>query len=162
MPRHTKENHTLSRRTLLKGLGVAPLLLRPSPVHGYSLLFGSASALGDPDSRFPFSDIRLIPHYPAKSPLEDVLRLVPPGSDEYVSEKYAVEIESLLHQWGSSLRRSVHEHSALANLLDEAIEATSLADARETRLRAGYGIEVVRREFGTAMVHGHVRVLQEF
>jgi Flp pilus assembly protein TadD/peroxiredoxin len=161
MPRHTRENHTLSRRTLLKGLGVAPLLLRPSPLHGYSLLFGPAGALGDPDSRFHFSDIRLIPHYPTKSPLEDVLRLVPPGTDEYVSEKYAVEIEAQLHQWGIGLRRSVHDHSALANLLDEAIEATSLADARETKLRAGYGIEVVRRGFGTATVHGHERVLQE-
>ena len=162
MPRHTKENNTLSRRTLLKGLGVAPVLLRPSPLQGYSLLFGPAGALGDPDSRFHFSDIRLTPHYPAKSPLEDVLRLVPPGSDEYLNEKYAVEIESHLHQWGAALRRSVHDHSALANLLDEAIEATSLADARETNLRAGYGIEVVRRGFGTAMVHGHERVLQGF
>ncbi|MGB9416278.1 MAG: hypothetical protein WCB58_08170, partial [Acidobacteriaceae bacterium] len=96
---------------------MAPLLLRPSPLHGYSLLFGPAGALGDPDPRFHFSDIRLIPHYPAKSPLEDVLRLVPPGTDEYVSEKYAVEIEAQLHQWGSALRRSVHDHSALANLL---------------------------------------------
>src|SRR5580692_2178938 len=77
MPRHTKENNTLSRRTLLKGLGVAPLLLRSSPLQGYSLLFRPAGVLDDPDSRFHFSDIRLTPHYPAKSPLEDVLRLVP-------------------------------------------------------------------------------------
>jgi hypothetical protein len=107
------------------------------------MLFGHAGALGDPDSRFHFSDLRLIPHYPAKSPLEDVLRLVPPGTDEYVSEKYAVEIEAQLHQWGIGLRRSVHDHSTLANLLDVAIEATSLAAAKDTTLRAGYGIEVV-------------------
>ena len=161
MPRNTRENHTLSRRTLLKGLGVAPLLLRPSPLHGYSLPFWPTCALIDPDAAFPFSDLRLTPHYPAKSPLEDVLRLVPPGSDEYVTEKYAVEIESSLHQWGAALRRSVHDHSALASLLDEAIEATPLAAARETRLRGGYGIEVVRRGFGSGTVHGHERFLQE-
>ena len=35
-------------------------------------------------------------------------------SDEYVNEKYAVAIDSLLDQWGDALRRSVHDHSALA------------------------------------------------
>src|SRR5882757_3371836 len=113
MPRHSRDNHTLSRRTLLKGLGVAPLLLRPSPLHGYSLLFGPAGALAGEDSPFHFSDIRLTPHYPARSPLESVLRLVAPGSDEYVNEKYAVEIESLLDRWSAALRKSVHDHHSV-------------------------------------------------
>ena len=50
------------------------------------------------------TDVRLTPHYPAKSPLADILRLVAPGSDEYVTEKYAFEIESLLKQWGQTLK----------------------------------------------------------
>ena len=33
---------------LLKGLGFAPLLLRPSPLHGYSLLFGDVLHHQDP------------------------------------------------------------------------------------------------------------------
>ncbi len=159
MPRHTRDNHSLSRRTLLKGLGVAPLLLRPSPLHGYSLLFGPA--LAGEDSPFHFSDIRLRPHYPTKSPLESVLRLVAPGSDEFVNEKYAFEIQSVLDGWSTALRKSAHDHSALANSLDEAIEATPLIAARETTLRDGYGIAVVRREFGAGIVPGKERFLQE-
>ncbi len=161
MPRHTRDNHSLSRRTLLKGLGVAPLLLRPSPLHGYSLLFGPSGALAGPDSPFHFSDIRLTPHYPARSPLESVLRLVAPGSDEYVSEKYAFEIESVLDRWSAALRKSAHDHSALATSLDEAIEATPLIPARETTLRDEYGITVVRREFGAGIVPGMERFLRE-
>src|SRR5882757_5149707 len=161
MPRHSRDNHTLSRRTLLKGLGVAPLLLRPSPLHGYSLLFGPAGAFNGQDSPFSFSDIRLAPRYPTKSPLEDILRLVLPGSDEYVNEKYAFEIESVLDRWSVALRKSAHDDSALANVLDEALEASSLIPGKETTLRNEYGITVVRREFGAGVVSGKARFLQE-
>jgi len=161
MPRHSRDNHTLSRRTLLKGLGVAPLLLRPSPLHGYSLLFGSAAPFNDQDSPFHFSDVRLTPHYPVKSPLEGVLRLVPPGSDEYVTEKYAFEIESVLGRWSAALRKSIHDDSVLANALDEALEASSLIPAKEVTLRHEYGINVVRREFDAGMVPGKGRFLHE-
>ncbi len=44
--------------------------------------------------------MRFVPHYPAKSPLADVFRLVTPGSDEYITEKYAIEIEATLGGWG--------------------------------------------------------------
>jgi tetratricopeptide (TPR) repeat protein len=159
MPRHSRENHRLSRRTLLKGLGFAPLLLRPSPLHGYSHLFGDLRP--GPDPSFPFSDIRLKPHYPGKSPLEDVLRLVAPGSDEYITEKYAFEIESLLGEWSAALKRSVRDLSALAKMLDGSIEGFSFAAAKETGLRAGGGIEVVRRAFRNDRVHGKERFLQE-
>src|SRR2546430_8022148 len=40
----------------------------------------------------PFADSRLSPRYPAKSPFDDVLRQVVPGTDEYITEKYAFEI----------------------------------------------------------------------
>ena len=53
---------------------------------------------------FPFADYRLTPHYPKKSPLEDVLRYVAPGSDQYITEKYAMEISQLLAEWAKELR----------------------------------------------------------
>ena len=55
-------------------------------------------------SSFPFADFRLTPHYPAKSPLDDVLLKVLPGADEYLTEKYAFEIMPLLNQWSVELR----------------------------------------------------------
>ena len=161
MPRHSRENHGLSRRTLLKGLGFAPVLLRPSPLYGYSLLFGPLDVPGHQDPAFPFADIRLTPHYPAKSPLEDVLRLVAPGSDEYVTEKYAFEIESILGTWSTALKKPVRDLSVLSRGLDHSIEGCSLVVGKEIPLRAGDGLEIVRREFRNDIVRGDERFLQE-
>lgn len=162
MSRHKNEKLLLSRRTLLKSMGLAPLLLRPAPFYGSSFLFGSRTIHPSLDSAFPFTDTRLTPHYPAKSPLADILRLVAPGSDEYVTEKYAFEIESLLNQWSQALKASVRDLSALAKLLAPSIEASSLVPAKESSLRSGYGIDVVRRQFGPAMVPGRERFLKAF
>src|SRR5271169_2794204 len=143
MSRHKNENHLLSRRTLLKGMGLAPLLLRPAPFYGAPFLFGSPTVFPNQNPAFPFSDIRLTPHYPKKSPLEDVLRLVAPGSDEYVTEKYAFEIQSLLNQWSRTLKASANDHAVLAksldSLIDSSIEASPLSTVKEIPLRTGDG-----------------------
>ena len=74
------------------------MLFCPAPFLASSFRFEpSENLLRDP-SDLSFADIRLTPHYPSKSPLEDVLRLVAPGSDEYVTERYAFEIGSQLNQ----------------------------------------------------------------
>ena len=94
----------------------APALFYPSPLRPSALpgdpfqsLFAGLSEQHNSlaDSSLPFTDSRLTPHYPAKSPLDDVLRLVTPGSDEFVTEKYAAEINSLLDEW----RRGIAETS---------------------------------------------------
>jgi tetratricopeptide (TPR) repeat protein/peroxiredoxin len=93
--------------------------------------------------------------------LEDVLRLVVPGSDEYITEKYAIEIESLLKQWSHSLKASVRDLAALAKFLDPSIEASSLVPVKEITLRAGDGIDIARRLFAGNVVRGRERFLEE-
>src|ERR1700733_7149390 len=110
MSRQKVENRVLSRRSLLKTLGLAPLILRSAPLYGSPFFPGFP---GTSVSGFPLSDVRLTPHYPARSPLEDVLRLVAPGADEFVTEKYAFEIGTLLDQWSKALRASATDFSAL-------------------------------------------------
>ena len=161
MSRHKNESQFPSRRAVLKSMGLAPLLLRPAPFHGYSFVFGPPKGLPNRNAGFPFSDVRLTPHYPAPSPLEDVLRLVAPGSDDYVTEKYAWEIESLLKQWGQALKASVRDLSALAKSLDPSIEASPLVPAKEITLRAGNGITISRRLFNGKVIPGRERFLQE-
>ena len=111
-------------------MGLAPLLLRPAPFFGSSFLLGSPKILPNQHSAFTFADVRLTPHYPARSPLADILRLVTPGSDEYVTEKYAFEIESLLEQWSQTLKTSTRDLSAVAKSLDPSIEASSLGPGK--------------------------------
>ena len=141
-PRHHNSLRT-SRRALLKQLGIAPLLFRSAPFLG--LPAGCAAALGGIGPDLAFSDLRLTPHYPARSPLEDVLRFVRPGSDEYATEKFAAEIETVLQEWSGALESG--DFGGIAKFLDPALQASSLIAFRQTTLRAGLPVESVRREF---------------
>src|SRR6202041_3204635 len=116
MSLHKNEKQSLSRRTFLKGMGMSALLFRASPFFGYPLLSGRSKFFPDQASSFSFADFRLTPHYPAKSPLEDVLRRVTPGTDEYITEKYAFEIDTLLKRWSQALKISARDFSALVEI----------------------------------------------
>jgi tetratricopeptide (TPR) repeat protein len=162
MSRSKDEAWLISRRDILKSLGMAPLLLRPAPFFGSSLVFRPPKLLSSEKPAFPFTDVRLTPHYPAKSPLSDVLRLVPPGSDDYVTEKHGTEIESILKEWSDALKASPSDVATLGKFIDDTIEASTLIPTKTTTVRSGYGIEVVKREFSPAVVPGHDRFLQSF
>ncbi|AXC11288.1 ASPIC/UnbV domain protein [Acidisarcina polymorpha] len=157
---HNSKSQLLSRRAILKSMGLTPLLLRPSPLFGSSLLFDShINSNFARGQDFAFADARLIPHYPAKSPLAAVLRLVSPGLDEYPTEKYVSEIMPAFQQWGQALRQSLSDLSALARCLDPQIEASTLIPRRETTLRSDGAITVLRREFGDEVLAGDERFL---
>lgn len=161
MSHQGNEKPLLSRRALLKSVSFAPLLLRPAPFFGASFFSGSSSVSRE-HPVLPFTDIRYKPHYPVESSLADVLRLVAPGSDEYPTEKYAFEMDSLLNQWSQSLRESAHDLSGLSKLLATNIEASSLVPNKEVPLRSGYGIDAAKRQFSTAAPSSREQFLKEF
>lgn len=103
--------------------------------------------------------MRYTPHYPARSPLDDVLRLVLPGSDEYATEGYAAEIALVLERWAESFQSG--DLSGLQPLLDPSLQAASLVAVRESRLRGDFGIETFRREFSPSMAAGRGDLLKE-
>ncbi len=150
-------------------MGLATLTLRPSPFIGASVLFGSDNFLSEQkpllakadDPTFAFADIRLRPHYPARSPFAEILRLVAPGSDQYVVEKYAVEIESVLAKWGQAIKASAPDLSALAGILSPLLEASSLVPTEESDVRSGFGIGIVKRRFGGLLSLGKDAFLQQ-
>ena len=112
-------------------------------------------------SSFPFADFRLTPHYPAKSPLDDVLLKVLPGADEYLTEKYAFEIMPLLNQWSVELRTAPPALASLTKFLDASIAAAALLPTREVARRSDNGIEVLQRRFARDVVPGRERFLRE-
>jgi len=138
----------------------APMLFVPAPMR--ALPFGAGIA-ASPRAipAFPFADFRLTPHYPTKSPLDDVLRLVATGADEFVTEKYAFEIARLLNDWSSALNTAPPALSVLANFLDVSLEATPLAQPQESSVRSGGGIEVTRRRFTANPTKGRERFLDQ-
>lgn len=148
----------LSRRQLLKAFGVAPLIFRPAPFYG-SALFGPLST--DPHADFPLTDFRLTPRYPAKSPLADVLRLVEPGLDEFITEKYAAEIDLLLKSWGRSMTGPKGTPDAIAKLLAPHFQGSALTATKEIELRSGSQINVKKRHFDARLVAGTDHFLTE-
>jgi Flp pilus assembly protein TadD/peroxiredoxin len=139
----------------------APVLFLPAPIQASPFRLLLAETPGDRTSSFPFADLRLTPHYPAKSPLVDVLRHVVPGGDEYVTEKFASEIMRLLGEWGHGLKAAPPALSVLAKFLDASIQATPLVPAQESALRSGAGVEVFRRKFAPHLVSGRERFLEQ-
>ncbi len=159
-PRDANEHSFFSRRAFLKSMGWAPIIFRPAPFFGSSPLFDSPEHTRFEQPAFPFADIRLSPHYPAQSPLAEVLRLVQPGSDEYITEKYANEIESILDQWSRALKSSPHDHRQLADFLDPSIQGTSFSVVNESKQRSSFGIDTRRRTFGENRIAGSDQFLQ--
>src|SRR2546430_4982977 len=117
MARRKDDNRVFSRRTFLRGMQCAPIFFLPAPIRGLSLPSLPLDASRDRPADFPFADFRMTPHYPAKSPLEDVLARVVPGSDEYVTEKYAFEIMRHLSAWSEALKASPPALAAFAKFL---------------------------------------------
>jgi Flp pilus assembly protein TadD/peroxiredoxin len=128
-------------------MGLAPIVFRAAPFFASPLLSGSASNAPDDGSSFSFADVRLVPHYPQQSPLADILRLVPPGSDDYVTEKYASEIEEILRQWGRALVASPQGSSALGKVLAPSLFASLLTPTHQSSTRTGFGIDGLTRSF---------------
>src|SRR5208283_5928450 len=132
MERRPGESPLLSRRAFLRSIGWAPALWIAAPFSG---LATSLPGILRPYS-FPLADPRFIPNYPGRPPLEDVLRLVTPGLDEFVTEKFASEIMAVLSAWSQALRVSAPALSQLESLLAASLEATPLLLPDETRVHS--------------------------
>ena len=150
MSRRPSAKAGLSRRELLQHFALTAFSLRMAPFVGFALLPSEAAqAFGfapDPHA----ADLRYLPHYPAPSSLRDVLALVPPGSDSYLTERYSFEIGQLFTRWSQELRSGDQSHAALTQGLAEAFQASSLKPVREVVKRDRAGIRVVERSFAPA------------
>jgi tetratricopeptide (TPR) repeat protein len=145
----------ITRRSLLQSLLIAPPLLRAAPLFGEFFPQPESGSLPILDaSPQPFLEARLTPHYPAASPLADVLKLIRPGSDSYLTEKYAAEIQSILDGWGDALRQDLRKTMAIASALDPAIRASTLHIISESETHTGFGLRIIRRIFSAETATG--------
>src|SRR5579871_2411582 len=74
-------------------------------------------------------EFHLHPHYREQLPLEDVFRKTIAGSDEFITEKYAEEIEAIFAGWSSELRQSAQGVRTLEKVLDQDFRGMSLRPA---------------------------------
>ena len=150
-----------SRRSFLRGMRWAPMLFLPAPLHASALRQAFPRARGENAPSFSLADSRLTPHYPTKTPLDDVLRQVIPGGDEYLTEKSALEVSRLLNEWGRGLKARPPAVGILAKFVDASIKANALTPTQEAKVRSGGGLEVFRRRFATELVAGREGFLEE-
>src|ERR1700676_821158 len=136
-PKHGKKN--ASRRNFLKQMRWAPVLFLPSPIHSPLIRSGLRRIAAAQASQIPFADVPFTPHYPAKSPLDDVLRLAVPGTDEYVLEGYAFELAGLLEEWSQQLKADSSATVAISKFVDSTIQSIAFRPVRESPLRSGDG-----------------------
>ena len=137
------------------------MLFVPAPVYGLPLRLLSPEMPRERTSSLLITDLRLIPHYPAKSPLDSVLLKVVPGADAFITEKYALEIAQRLTPWTLQLKKGLPALTELAKFLDDVIESSSLHPTREITQRSGHGIEVLRRRFPAEFASGRERFLRD-
>ena len=141
-------------------MGLAPLLLRPAPLTGFGPRW-LATEMPEWANDLSAAEVPLRPHYPQQSPLAAVMRLVEPGLDGYLTEKYAAEIEGTLQQWGRTLCVSGDARAVLAGFADSGIDASDFAVKTERTLRSSFGVTVVKREFGQATARGRELFLND-
>src|SRR6266404_6943776 len=146
MPGHRTDTTLIARRTFLQSLSWTPALLLPAPFH-------LAPSLGRRFAALPFDDRHAIPNYPSASPLDEVLRLVTPGLDQFLWEQYAAELQQILTRWAAELQNSPRDLKSLAAQLHPAILSNLAAPGYETKLVSTH-YEVRHRKFDAAPAQG--------
>jgi len=161
MPGPKDGSHAASRRTFLKQMRWAPVLFLPAPIHNS---FFRSTVRGIPAleiPHFPFAEASFSPHYPARSPLDEVLRFADPGTDEFLTEGYASEITELLIEWSRNLKTNPPAAAVASKFVASSIQSTGFRTVRESQLRPGDRIEVLRKEFESGLFSGRERFLEE-
>ena len=102
------------------------------------------------------------PHYRSERPLDATLRKVQAGSDDFISEKYADQIATILAKWSASLLRSPREAQTLAKSLAADFSGAPLQPAESRVVRSSSELVVHRNRFNSQAVLKRDGFLQEW
>lgn len=145
----------LTRRDFLGACGCASTLLLPAPLFGASAApFAQEAATRAAAVIPPFPDYRILPQYPTRSPLEELIRKARQKVDDYPSEKYGREIEALFTAWGGELRRNKDDLRALAGFLSPQLTAASPRPQTLEIIRDDSTLAVRRARFASELSLG--------
>ena len=97
-------------------------------------------------------DVRFTPHYPAKSPLDEIF-VCAPGTDEYIVEGHAAELMALLEKWSEQLRIECPASAVVSSFVDPAVQSTALTAIHEYSQRPGTD-RSDPREFSSSLLSG--------
>ncbi|HTS35046.1 MAG TPA: FG-GAP-like repeat-containing protein [Candidatus Solibacter sp.] len=118
-----------------------------------------AAAIDTPAGSDP--EFALHPHYRNARPLDTTLAKVKAGSDEFVSEKYADQIDSVLAEWSASLIRAANDTRAFEKSLAENFSGFSLQPLESRPVRSGI-VRVTKRAFSNQASIGRDAFVQSW
>src|SRR6266481_2956641 len=118
-----------SRRKFLQYCQGAPLAFLPSGIpFPFFIPFAAPLAPGQ-SAALPW-ELQLHPEYRLKRGMEAVLRKLPAGFDDFVTEKYQDQIEAIFKEWTSQLLRSPQDTAALGKVMSAGFLGSSLKTGR--------------------------------
>ena len=152
----------LTRRDFLGVCGSASALFLPAPLFGAgAFLFSQKAAPLTAAANLSFQDYRILPQYRTRSPLEELIRKAREKVDDYPSEKYGREIETLFARWAIDLRHGKDDSRPLAAFLSPGLVAASpRAQVLET-VRDDSVLIVRRAKFSPELPLGRESFLEE-
>lgn len=86
--------------------------------------------------------------------------MINPGLDEFVTERYAFEIQSLLDHWSRDLK-AASALELLAEFTHPSLRAGALTGATDTKKHSSLGIEILHRSFANSEAIGRDRFIDE-
>jgi tetratricopeptide (TPR) repeat protein len=110
----------------------------------------------------PMADFHLHPQYRASSALDAVLRKVPAGFDDFVTEKYQDQVAAVLRDWSSQLLESPRNTGALEKVMVSDFSGSSSKAAAPQPVRAGSTLQVWRIKFAGETPLGRESFLEEW
>src|SRR5215472_11263800 len=72
------------------------------------------------------AEFQLHPHYRSPSPLDPIFLKVKAGSDQFITERYAQEVEQEFAKWSKALRQSPGAITPISAILAPDFSASSL------------------------------------
>ncbi len=117
------------------------------PASLWGLTFPELRLLASRDAMPADAAFHLQPRYRSERPLDATLLKVQAGLDDFITEKYADQIASILAEWSASLLRSPRETQAVAKALADDFSGTSLQPVESRVVRSGLGLEVRQNKF---------------
>lgn len=150
----------LRREFLVRFCQGAGASLIPTTFWGLTFLeFGSSAP---PDAVPANARFQLHPHYRTGRPLDTTLAKVQTGLDEFISEKYADQIDAILADWSASLLQSPHATDAIARALAADFSGASLLPAESRVVRSDAILEVRQNKYSRQTGVNRDAFLQEF
>src|SRR5580658_10435531 len=137
----------------------ASAALIPSNLHG--LGWRSVHAFDSADAGLSSTEFHLHPHYRMPRPLDALLLKTQAGHDDFVTEKYADQIATVLAQWTSGLLQSPQDVSAIEKSLLPNFLGSSLTPLKSRVLRRGPAIEARQNTFQRVATLGREAFVQE-